>query len=168
MKRGEKGFTLLEILVGVAIMGVIAMPLAMLATTLLTNPERSNDKNIVLQQVRNAGTWISRDVQMSRSANTTDPNGFPLTLQIPVDNDENNDYSIEYLLDSSKLKRRVYDASENLTSETLIADYIASDNTTFASVNATAGLHKLTVRAVKDGTGVTGGYEISQRLISGQ
>jgi len=167
MKRGEKGFTLLELVVGVAIMAVIAMPLAMLTMTLLTNPERSNDNNIVLQQVRNAGTWISRDVQMSRSANATDPNGFPLTLQIPVDSDENNDYSIVYLFDESKLKRQFYDSGGNLTSVTFIADYIASDNTTFATVNATAGLHKLTIRATKDKASVTGGYEISQRLISG-
>ncbi len=166
MKRGEKGFTLLEVVVGVAIMAVIAMPLAMLTMTLLTNPERSNDNNIVLQQVQNAGTWISRDVQMSRSVNATDPNGFPLTLQIPVDSDENNDYSIEYLLDGSKLKRQVYDSSENLTSETFIADYITSDNTTFATVNATAGLHKLTIRATKDKASATGGYEINQRLSS--
>ncbi len=167
MKRGEKGFTLLEILVGTAIMGVIAMPLAMLTTTLLTNPERSNDKNIVLQQVRQAGTWISRDVQMSRSVNATDPNGFPLTIQIPFDSDENNDYSIEYLLDGSKLKRRAYDSSENLTSETFIADYIASDNTTFSTLDVDTGLHKLTVRAVKDRAGVTGSYQITQRLGSG-
>lgn len=166
MKRGEKGFALLELVVGVAIMGIIAMPLAMLTMTLLTNPERSNDNNIVLQQVRNAGTWISRDVQMSRSVNATDPDGFPLTLQIPVDSDENNDYSIEYLLDGSKLKRQVYDSSENLTLETFIADYIVSDNTTFATVNATAGLHKLTIRATKDKASVTGGYQINQRLSS--
>ncbi len=167
MKRGEKGFTLLEILVGAAIMGVIAMPLAMLTTTLLTNPERSNDKNIVLQQVRNAGTWISRDVQMSRSVNATAPDGFPLTLQLPFDSDVNNDYSIEYLLDGSKLKRLVYDSSENLTSETFIADYIASDNTTFSTLDVDTGLHELTVRAVKDRAGVTGSYQIKQRLVSG-
>ncbi len=167
MKRGEKGFTLLEILVGAAIMGVIAMPLAMLATTLLTNPERSNDKNVVLQQVQQAGTWISRDVQMSRSVNATAPNGFPLTLQLPVDSDENNDYSIEYLLDGSKLKRRAYDSSDTLISETFIADYIASDNTTFSTLDVDTGLHKLTVRAVKDRDGVTGSYQITQRLGSG-
>jgi len=167
MKRGEKGFTLLELAVGVAIMGVIAMPLAMFTMTLLTNPERSNDNNIVLQQVQLAGTWISRDVQMSRSVNATDSNGFLLTLQIPVDSDENNDRSIKYLLDGSKLKRLVYDSSENLTSETLIGDYIDTDNTIFSTVNATAGLHKLTIRATKDKTRVTRSYQITQRLVSG-
>ncbi len=167
MKRGEKGFTLLEVLVGVAIMGVIAIPLAMVTMTLLTNPERSNDNNIVLQQIRNAGTWISRDVQMARSVNATAPDGFPLYLSIPVDADEANDYSIDYLFVGSKLKRQVYDVSENLTSETLIADYIDTDNATFSTLDADTGLHKLTVRAVKDRVGVTRSYQISQRLVSG-
>ncbi len=164
MKRGEKGFTLLELLVGVAIMGIIAVSLVMLTMTLLTNPKRSNDSNIVLQGVRNAGTWISRDVQMARRVNATDPNGFPLTLAIPVDDNEDNDYKIDYLFTGSKLKRQEYDSSETLTSETFIADYIDTDNTTFATVNATAGLHKFTVRVAKREAVATMSYEISQRL----
>ena len=164
MKRGEKGFTLLELLVGVAIMGIIVMSLAMLTMTLLTNPKQSNDNNIVLQEVRNAATWILRDVQMSRSVNATDPNGFPLTLAIPVDADENNDYTIDYLFTGSKLKRQEYDSSEILTSETFIADYIDTDNTTFTTVDATAGLHEFTVRVAKREAVATMSYKISQRL----
>ncbi len=164
MKRGEKGFTLLELVVGVAIMGIIAVSLAMLTMTLLTNPKRSNDNNIVSQEVRNAGTWISHDVQMSRSVTPGGSNGFPLSLSIPVDDDENNDNSIEYVFDGDILKRRLYDPVPTLISETHVADHIDTDNTTFATVDATAGLHKLTIRAAKDGAGVTRGYEISQRL----
>ena len=165
MKRGEKGFTLLEVVITVGIMGVIIWPLTLGVMTLLTNPERSNDQNVVLQQVRNAGDRISHDVQMARTVNVTAPSGFPLTLGIPVDSDENNDYSIDYLFEGNKLKRQVYDSSENLTSETLIADYIDTDNTTFATVNATAGLHKLTIRAAKDEAVASGGYEIRQRIL---
>jgi len=136
----------------------------MLTMTLLTNPERSNDNNIVLQQVRNAGTWISRDVQMSRSVTATDPNGFPLTLQIPFDSDENNDNSIEYVFDGDKLKRKLYDSVPTLISETHVADHIDTDNTSFVTLDAITGHHKLTVTASRGGAGVTGSYEISQRL----
>ena len=163
MKLGEKGFTLIEVLVAIAILGVIVTPLSMSVITLLTNPQRSNDKNIVLQQVRNAGDWISRDVQMAENVTTDDPD-FLLILSIPVDTDENNDYSIKYLFVDNKLKRRVYDSSENLTSETLIADYIDTDNTTFVTENVTAGHHKLTVKAVRDGTAITTNYEVNRRL----
>jgi len=166
MKRGEKGFTLIELLIGVAIMGVIAVPLMMATTTLLTNPQRSTNQNIVLHEVRNAGYWLSRDVQMARSVNSTDPNGFPLTLSIPVDTDENNDYSVVYSFDGSKLKRQVYNSSLTLISETLIADYIDTGNTTFSAPNPSLypSLYKLRVRAAKGETAVTRGYEINQRV----
>ncbi len=163
MKRGEKGFTLIELLIGVAIMGVIAWPLAMTTTTLLTNPQRSTDQNVVLHEVRNAGYWISRDVQMARSVNATDPNRFPLTLTIPMDDNPDNDYTIEYLFDGNKLKRQFSGA--NLTSETLIAEYIDTGNTTFSTLYP--GSYKLTVRAAKGEAVVTRGYEIYQRVSPG-
>ena len=162
MKRGEKGFTLIELLLVLAITGVLIWPLAMVITTLLTNPQRSTDQNVALRQVQNAGHWLSRDVQMASSVNATDPDSF-LTLNIPVDTDENNDYSIVYLLfDGGKLKRQVYDSGDNLTSETFIADYIDTDNTTFTTLDT--GLYKLTIRASKGEAVVKRSYEVSQRL----
>ena len=163
MRRGEKGFTLLEALIGVAIMGVIVVPLMMATTTLLTNPQRSTDQNVVLHQVQNAGHWISRDVQMAGTVDFDEPDVF-LILSIPYvdDNNENNDYSVVYLFYGSKLKRDVYDSEQALISETLIADYIDTDNTTFSAVDV--GLYRLTVRAARGEAAVTRGYEVSQRL----
>ncbi|MBA7565592.1 hypothetical protein ES708_07277 [subsurface metagenome] len=168
MKRGQKGFTLVEILVVVAILGVIAVPLAYMTITLLTNPARSNDENVVLQQVRNVGDWISRDVQMARTVDFDEPDVF-LTLSIPYvdDNNEEKDYRVDYLFDGAKLKRQLYDSSGNLTSETFIADYIDTAITSFSTVNAT-GLHQLEVRAIRGEAEITLKYEASQRLISGQ
>ncbi len=163
MKRGERGFTLLEALIGVAIMGVIVVPLMMATTTLLTNPQRSTDQNVVLHQVQNAGHWISRDVQMARNVVSDDPDpDFLLSLDIPFDTDENNDYSVVYLFDGSKLKRKEYDSAQALISETLIADYIDTDNTTFSAVDV--GLYRLTVRAARGEAAVTRGYEVGQRV----
>jgi len=164
MKRGEKGFTLIEVLVVIALTGVIIGPLAMVTTTLLTNPQRFTDQNVVLQQVRNAGYWISRDVQMARTVNPRDPSsGFLLSLDIPVDIDENNDLRIDYLFDGDRLKRQKHDSLGTLISETLIADYIDTDNTLF-SLNPDAGLYKLTVRAAKGEAAVTRSYGVKQRL----
>ena len=164
MKQREKGFTLLEAVVGLSIMALVVVAIAATMTTLLLNHGQAAGQNVALPQVQNASYWISRDVQMSRNVNATDPNGFPLSLDIPVDTDEDNDYSIDYLFEGNKLKRMVYDSLENLTSETLIADYIDTENTAFNTDNATIGLYKLTVSASKDGSGVTRSYEISQRL----
>ena len=162
MKRREKGFTMLELLLVIAITGAIIAPLTMATISLLTNPQRTVDQGIVLQQVQNSGYWVSRDVQMARYVTPGATNGFPLTLDIPVDTDENNDYSIDYLFDASKLKRQVYDALHILVSETLIADYIDTDNTSFTTVEP--GVYKLTVKAVTDTAHITRSYEIKQRL----
>lgn len=164
MNQREKGLTLLEAAVGVAIMAVVVVAVAMATTTILMNHGQAAEQNIALSQVQNAGFWISRDVQMAENITASDPNGFPLLLDIPVDMDENNNYSIEYLFEGNGLKRRVYDSSGNLTSETFIADYIDTGNTTFIAVDPGAGRYKLTVRASPNGTGVTRSYEITQRI----
>jgi len=164
VKHGEKGFTLLEAVVGVGIMALVVVAIATTTTTLLLNHGQAAEQSVALPQVQSAGFWISRDVQMSRNVTAPDPNGFPLSLLIPVDADENNDYSIDYVFEGSKLKRQVYDSSEHLTTETLIADYIDTDNTIFSTVNATIDLYKLTVTASRNGDGVTRIYEINQRL----
>jgi len=164
VKRGEKGFTLLELLIGAAIMALVVGAAATSITTILLNQGRAAGESVALPQVQNAGYWIWRDVQMASNVTPGDPNGFPLSLTIPVDDSRDNDYSIEYVFEGNKLKRRVYDSSENLTSETFIADYVDIANTTFSTINATVGYHKLTVTARRDEERVTRSYEISQRL----
>ena len=163
----EKGFTLLEAVIGIAIMAIVVGAITITTTTLLKNYGQAAEQNTVLPQVQNAGHWISRDVQTARNITASDPTGFPLSLRIPIDMDENNDNSVNYTFEGTKLKRKVYDSSETLVSETLIADHIDTDNTTFNTLNATINLYQLTVRAVKDNGSATRIYEISQRVGKG-
>jgi len=163
MKRREKGFTLLEVLIGVAIMAIVVVAVAMTTTTLLLNEGQAAGQNTALPQVQNAGYWISRDVQMARTVTLGEPGVF-LRLDIPMDNNPEHDYTIDYLFDGDKLKRQKHDSFG--TSETFIAEYIDTSNTTFSALDADAGLYKLTVRASRDETGATRSYEISQRLSS--
>lgn len=162
MRLRQRGFTLLEALIVLAITGVIIWPMAMATTTLLRNPQRVADQDIVLQQVQNAGRWISRDVQMTGNV-TANAQGFPLTLSIPIDDNPANNYSIDYVFDGSKLKRNQYNSSHTLVSQTLIADYIVTSNATaFSTIGSR--LYKLTIRAAKGSAVVTMSYEVSQRL----
>jgi len=162
MKRKEKGFTLIEVIIAIAISGMIMAALAMTTATLLTNHRRSTDQNIVLPQVQNAGSWISRDVQMAKDVVFDNPSGFPVTLDIPIDTDENNGHSIVYLFDGNKLKRQVYDLSDTLISETLIARHINVEDSTFGIQDF--NIYKLTIKASRDKAVVERSYEIVQRL----
>jgi len=63
----EKGFTLVEMVVSIAILGCIAGVTAMTTSQTLTGSGRSNDQETVLNQVQNAGYWIVRDAQMSEN-----------------------------------------------------------------------------------------------------
>jgi prepilin-type N-terminal cleavage/methylation domain-containing protein len=164
MGKGQKGFTLLEILVASAIMAVVVGAIATTLTILFLNYGQAAGQNSALPQVQNAGFWITRDVQMSRNVTATGPNGFPLSLKLPVDTNENNDNSANYVFEDSKLKRNLYNASDTLISETFISDYLDTDECNFTTVNATLKYHRLTVTASREGEAVTRVYDIGQRL----
>jgi len=164
VKQREKAFTLLEVLIALAIAACIVVPITVTTTVIVKSFRQDAVQNTVLPQVQNVGYWISRDVQIANGIDLGDPNGFPLSLDIPTDVDPNNDYGIEYVFNGNKLKRKVYDSSQTLVSETFIADHIDTDNTTFSTVDTDAGHYRLTVTASGDVAGVTKIYEIKLRL----
>jgi len=159
MKRGEKGFTLIEVIISVAIMSSIIGAVTTTTMPLLTNPQRSSNHNIVLQQVQNAGYWISRDVQMAKTVTPGVSGGFPITLVIPVDTNPYNDETISYSFDDNNLERQV-----NGSTETMIAEYIDVADTTFSMVDSNT--YQLTVKASNGEAMVERSYEVTQRLSS--
>jgi len=165
VKQGEKGFTLLEVLVGLAIVAVIVVPITTTTTLIVKSFRQAAEQNAVLPQVQNAGYWISLDVQIASGINPSGLNGFPLSLDIPTDGNPEHDGRILYSFVGNKLMRKVYDSSgEILVSETFIADCIDTDNTTFSLVDTDAGHYRLTVTALGDVAGATKSYEIKQRV----
>jgi len=166
MRNREKGFTLLELVVGSAIMAVVVGAIAASLTTLFLNYGQAAGQNSVLPQVQSAGFWVSRDIQTSRNVTAGISNGFPISLKIPTDINEENDNRIEYVFEGSKLKRELYNSSDTLLTETMIADFIDTGNTVFSSINATLGYYRLSVTASREGEAVTRVYDISKRLRS--
>ena len=164
MRQRQKGFTLLEVIVAVGIVGAVMATVGMATTTLLMNSERPTNQQPLLQHVQNAGWWMSRDIIMTSNVTLGGPNGFPVTLNIPIDADPDHDYSIEYTFTGDVLKRQMYDSSSNLTSETWIAQFVDTDYTTFENIES--GLYNLNIRASLGEEAVTIVYEMHQRLIS--
>lgn len=145
-------------------MAIVVVGIGGTMVTLLLNYNQVSEQNVILPQVQGAGYWISRDVQTSRTVTPGAYQGFPLTMSIPIDQEESNDYTVEYHLDNGKLTRNLYDSSMTLLYATHIADYINNVNTSFVILSANTSFHQLTVSAKKDEEKVTRIYQISQRL----
>lgn len=71
MRRGERGFTVIELMVGLALSSMIALgALAVSYQTMHVTVDSSDDLSAATQ-VESAGFWISRDAQMAAEYTTT-------------------------------------------------------------------------------------------------
>jgi len=161
-RRGERGFTLIDLVMAIAIMGIIMPGIAMTTVGILKNHQKAGDAYIVLQQVQNTGYWIMHDIQAADNVTLGNPNGFPVTLIVPVDTEASNDRKVVYTFDGDKLKRQVYDFSDTLIMEMLIAQYIDMSQTTITSGGLKS--YELTARASRNEMAVERSYRIRQRL----
>ena len=123
-KNRQTGFTLIEVMVSLAITGIIALGASMASGQVLTQTSRNNDFTTVNRNALNALYWISRDGQM---AQTYDGEAaFPdadLTLGW-VEWDHTINTAV-YSLDDGKLTRH-YSSGDDV-SEMLVAEYISPD-----------------------------------------
>lgn len=79
------GFTLIELIIALAIASAIGVAATMTAHHMITIPAMSNDSNTAINQVRNAVNWINRDVQGADPTTINDspvaPGFFSISLQ---------------------------------------------------------------------------------------
>ena len=78
MMKGERGFTLVELLIATAITGFIFSILGAAIHHVVTIPEYGNNRVTALHELQNAAYWVNLDGQMAENA--TGGNGLVLTL----------------------------------------------------------------------------------------
>jgi prepilin-type N-terminal cleavage/methylation domain-containing protein len=131
LKSGQRGFTLIEMLVALAITGFMISGVASTVSQVITVNALSANRMQVIKQVENAGNSLFRDAQMAKNAVPgTGTSLVKLTL---------TDLStIEYTITNNQLKRIYTDHSnpaKNTT--TLISENIdISDGMNSCSFNA--------------------------------
>ncbi len=140
MKRYEKGFTLIEVLVATAITAMLGAGVTMTAGQIISSSQRNNDSAITVRHTQNIGYWVRQDALMAQSVNVTDD---PETTDVEFiilhwKNWENGDiHNIRYiLLDSADSLKKVQrkeltrdkDGVEIGNETTLIADNINTAN----------------------------------------
>jgi prepilin-type N-terminal cleavage/methylation domain-containing protein len=161
LKVGEKGFTLIELVVGIAIASLVVSAASMTVITMMRLSPQSSNWAISLRQVQDAGYWISRDVQMSDNLTIGTGNPTFLTFSIPIGPTDNTTvvYEFEDMPDSLKrLTRNDLTAGQ----QSIVAEYISiptppyynSDNRTLT----------FTITATYGDVPVTKQYEAMQRV----
>ena len=152
LKRKESGFTLVELLIATAILGTITGALSMAIVAVMKTSDVSKDWAVSLQQVQNAGYWISRDVLMAQDVSPEPASGVLVRLDL-------DGSQVDYVFDGSMLKRQL-DGSE----EILIAEYIVQGDTAFEEDTEVDSKYKLTIKASRGEAEVERSYEATQRI----
>ena len=119
---GQAGFTLIEMLVAITITGLISFGASIATAQVLTQTTRNTDYTLASRDALNALYWISHDASMAQTINGTE--GFPQTedLSLSWKGWDNTEYSANYTLENSVLKR-IYSVDGQVTT-TVIASYI--------------------------------------------
>lgn len=93
--KGERGYTLVELLIAIAISGFLMTSLGLVVQQTVTVPERGNSQVNTRHAIQNAAHWVSLDGQMAKSAS----GGSGLALTLP------DDSSVSYILYGDELHR---------------------------------------------------------------
>jgi len=77
----QSGFTLVELLVALAITAFIISGVAVAVYQIMTMNASSSNRVLAITQAQNVGYWVSRDAEMAQQIDIgLNDNGFPLTL----------------------------------------------------------------------------------------
>ncbi len=173
MIRSEKGYTLIELVVAVAIIVLISGAASITIFQIMKGTKTNNSHIDAVCQVQNAGYWISRDAGMAQSVHTenlTSP-AF-LIFYWTQFNDENvkiyhtANYSFEELNDGIGKLKRTHLSSAGENEQTLIAThiyYVPTDPDDTSKAEYQAPLLTLKLTSIIEDATETREYHITNR-----
>jgi prepilin-type N-terminal cleavage/methylation domain-containing protein len=152
----QAGYTLIEMLVVLAIMGLLTVGINAAITHMIRVGTRGTDSMTAIKQVENAFHWITMDVQQAQQVNPGFIDGFPLKLHwIEWDG---TDYNVTYSIEFNEMKRSV-SVNGGATQDIVIARYVS---TVLAETNCKLpGKGTFSLPDVNDAVTLTGGLQAS-------
>ena len=130
----QRGFTLIEMLVVLVLIGIITGGITAAISQVLTINTRASNHMIAVRQVQQAGKEVSKDTLQSQNVTYTENPLFLLTLAWIDSDDAVN--AVNYTIEDNKLQRSqsIDGGSPNLR---VIAQYIDPDQTSCSWNNVT-------------------------------
>ena len=122
----QAGFTLIEILVALAITSILTAGATAIVSQTFNENVRASQNMEAIQQVENAGYWVNHDVMMAQNVMPGAGSGFPLTMTW-IDWQGNENQVIYTLMDAAL--QRSFSVNGGLPEETTVAQRIDCDST---------------------------------------
>jgi prepilin-type N-terminal cleavage/methylation domain-containing protein len=164
LKKGERGFSLVELVIVVALAGLVGAAITATAFQVFTFSTRLSNQLTAIRQVQQAGFWVSPDVMMAQDVTpggSSDP-FVTLNWTVPKAGGGYDNYAVVYrLIGSGELKTLKREKYKNAASDsnTTVAEYISS-----ASFVPYGSAYTFTVTATVGGQNETRVYEVKPRV----
>ena len=126
MMKGERGFSLVELLITVAITGLIISGLGTAIYQIITVTEYGNDKLTATHELQNVAHWVSIDGQRASAAS----GGSELVLTLP------DDSLITYAVVGTELRRTAGGSNMTLAQNITGANFSVDNHTITMTVTS--------------------------------
>ena len=123
VNKNQKGFTLLEIVLAMALVGIIGGGISMTLSQLIMGNIRTNNHMTMVRQVQQAGYWVSHDAQMTQIVKLGASPGFLPTLTWTEWGGTKN--VVTYTIANGELKRSL-SVNGGTARDTIVARFIDS------------------------------------------
>lgn len=126
MMKAERGFTLVEMAMSIAITGFIISSLGAAVHQIVTVPEYGGDRITALHELQNIAHWVNLDGQMSKSAS----GGSQLILTLP------DDTTISYVVEGTELHRIAGSVNRTLAKNITSASFSVQSRMVTANITS--------------------------------
>ena len=123
--KDQRGMTLIELLVALALVGIITGGITMTISQVLTINTRTSNHMVAVRQVQQAGKEVSKDALQAQSLASGNSSGFFLTMAW-IEWETGASHNVTYTLEDNKLQRS-HSVNGGDPTVTRVAQYIDPD-----------------------------------------